>query len=500
VSLLHRLARTLRATTFDPTARLKAARVRALDRAYIELLALFGDAAEKQGEGFILDRRYVVSLGERALRLGTEVVFHANLLHAGCAARAYESLDACRARVRDTLAGRGSSSDTLPAPAGEASGTGTGGRAEQAPPVRPEALARARRERRVLLHGARWVICPGTACGTVVQAADGDLTRLAGASILVARQLEVSTQLISALGSLAAVIVEQGRPSDPLAALLRRQRIPTLFGARGAQERLSDGATVTVDADDGVVYEGRFEELLQHGRDSEAGRGEEPEYRLLRLVARQLGSPLAPDPSGAPADPAPATLFGTARDAHGSALTGALLPARRLHTERSEGGWGVAAGMTVVRSGEAPAGSGGGARREPAEVLLERLHASSGETSSPSNGGFAGVVIGGEESVVAQLECAGVAAVVDAVATPAARENHLFLFCRAAPGPQAKSHALERLAEGADGLGMTNLRSPRALVSWRLGLSHVATEESLGELASLLRETSAAGECQPDDG
>ncbi len=106
MSFWQRLFSLPRPPRAEPLLKLRLTRLRRLNRCYREFLGLFVDAAEKQGEGFILDRQYIVSLVERAFRLGYQIVFHANVLRPGIALGSYAVLDRLKAATRDLLAGK----------------------------------------------------------------------------------------------------------------------------------------------------------------------------------------------------------------------------------------------------------------------------------------------------------------------------------------------------------------------------------------------------------
>ncbi|HWT78441.1 MAG TPA: hypothetical protein VN648_06525, partial [Candidatus Methylomirabilis sp.] len=93
MSFWRRLFSSARSPRADPSLRLRLTRLRRLHRCYREFLGLFVDAAEKQGEGYILDRQYVVALAEKAYRLGYEILFHGHALCPGGALGDYATLD-----------------------------------------------------------------------------------------------------------------------------------------------------------------------------------------------------------------------------------------------------------------------------------------------------------------------------------------------------------------------------------------------------------------------
>ena len=175
---------TRRAPRADPSLKLALTRLRRLNRRYREFLALFVDAAEKQGEGFILDRQYIVSLVERAFRLGYEIIFHANVLCPGIASGGYTALDRFKGATRDHLAAKGGRLDGRPpvqaAEGDESSGESVGGFGAGSgepgtgptgpatvPEISPRQLREARGQRVPLIENEGYVACPGVASGRV---------------------------------------------------------------------------------------------------------------------------------------------------------------------------------------------------------------------------------------------------------------------------------------------------------------------------------------------
>jgi phosphohistidine swiveling domain-containing protein len=84
----------------DLTPRLRALRVRRMNRAYRGFCEVLDDAIEKLGEEYILDRRYVVSVAEKAFHQAYEVLYHASVICPHCALAGLEHMDEARARIR----------------------------------------------------------------------------------------------------------------------------------------------------------------------------------------------------------------------------------------------------------------------------------------------------------------------------------------------------------------------------------------------------------------
>lgn len=113
-------------------------------------------------------------------------------------------------------------------------------------------------------------VCPGAAIGYVfpVSSVD-DLPRVPDRAILATRQ--PFPGLVTVMGRIAAIITEAGGPATHMATIAREYRIPTIAGIRRLSE-LPRNAVVTVDATEGVVYDGSHPELVE---------ARQPDYNLF---------------------------------------------------------------------------------------------------------------------------------------------------------------------------------------------------------------------------
>jgi phosphohistidine swiveling domain-containing protein len=506
MSFWGRLFGTPRAPRADPSLKLALTRLRRLNRCYREFLGLFVDAAEKQGEGFILDRQYIVSLVERAFRLGYEIIFHANVLRPGIALGGYAALDRLKLGIRDLLAGeRRALEGRLTAPmaaSGESQEESVGGFAAGSgeartgatgpatvPEVSPRQLREARGQRVPLIENEGYVACPGVASGRVwpVQS-EADLHVFPGHGVLVAARLEPTPPLLRTLPRVAAILVEQGTPRDRIAALARSFRVPTLLGVPGATTRLPPGEVVTVDATDAVVYPGVFEELIHHHVLYGGGRSEEPEYRLLNAVLREMGSPL---PAASPEDRQ--TLCETVESAYATTLwqlAAGLGPARGGSAVASPG---FSEGIRTVNLSAPPSGAErevpgmlGGA--DPSAWVLAGLVAGGDGGTRPPARDARGLLQASDESVTALLAAGDRVVLLEAVVVGGAEGNHAMVCASDTSGGSGeKAEGLDRVYAEAVRLELLAVRASRTVVAWREGLPPGSTREALTGLGQLAR-------------
>jgi pyruvate,water dikinase len=158
--------------------------------------------------------------------------------------------------------------------------------AADASPAHREPLA-AGEGSAVLLRGGT-TASRGTASGRVfVVEKEADALRFETGAVMVT--VQPLPRWAHLLDRAAAVVAERGSVSGHLANVAREFRVPALFGAEGALSRLPRGETVTVDADGGVIYEGRVESLLTGGSARSVHPLEgSPVYETTRRVSRQI--------------------------------------------------------------------------------------------------------------------------------------------------------------------------------------------------------------------
>ncbi len=505
------LFRTPRPARADLALTLRLTRLRRLNRCYREFLGFFVDGAEKQGGGFILDRQYIVSLAERAFRLGYEIIFHANVLRPGVALESYAALDRFKVAIRDLLAAKGRRADDRPnieAAENEASlaecARDRAGSAERASPsaastpgreVSPSQLGEACRHRIKLIENRGVVACPGVASGRIaLVGSEADLHGFPEHGVLVAPRLLPTPALMRTLPRVAAMLVEEAAPADRIAAFARAFRIPTLLGVSGAARRLPPGELVTVDATDAVVYSGCFEELILHHHLHGGSQGEEPEYRLLNGVLEELGSPLlvmAP-PGAAPEDRQ--TLCETVHGVHTTTLhqlaadllltrEGMALPSPAF----AEGIRGVYL-STPTQGVEGEAEGVSGTADPSAWVLAGLVPAGDEGKTTPAATDARGVLYRSEECVTALLGAGERVVLLDAVVAGGAEGNHVMVW--GSEGSQgSRETGLDRMHAEAVRLGLVAVRATRTVAAWRERIPAGSVRETLTRLGQLARQT-----------
>lgn len=155
-------------------------------------------------------------------------------------------------------------------------------------PVRLEApsdgeLAEEMARAAVLARGGQ-LVQSGVAAGLAVHVReDTSPADFPPGAVAVART--ASPRLTPVLRMASAVITEYGTAAGHLATVARELRLPAVFGLADATRLIPDGRSVTVDAGEGVVYEGVLECLLRHGAAGELSPTD-PEYRTLRRLLR----------------------------------------------------------------------------------------------------------------------------------------------------------------------------------------------------------------------
>ena len=98
---------------------------------------------------------------------------------------------------------------------------------------------------------------PGIVSGRVrIIFGKDDITRLAKGDIIVTSM--TSPDLVPAMSKSAAIITDLGGRTCHAAIVSREMGIPAIVGTKNASKILSDGQEVTVDAYEGIVYEGKI--------------------------------------------------------------------------------------------------------------------------------------------------------------------------------------------------------------------------------------------------
>jgi len=141
----------------------------------------------------------------------------------------------------------------------------------------------------VLLQGGI-TASPGVGAGPVfIVKKDMDALRFPKGAVLLTEQS--LPRWATLLNRAAVVITEQGSIAGHLATVAREFQIPALFGVNGAIDGLQDKQIVTVDADGQRIYEGRIDDLLQHGEKPKNLMEGSPVFETLKEVS-QLVVPL----------------------------------------------------------------------------------------------------------------------------------------------------------------------------------------------------------------
>jgi pyruvate,water dikinase len=110
---------------------------------------------------------------------------------------------------------------------------------------------------------------------------DLDILRCPPGSVVVTR--EASPRFAVLLPRAAAIVADMGSVTGHLATVARELRVPALFAARDATDRLQEGKEVTVDAEAAVVYAGRVAEALRVPPPAVPAR--DPNRELLQSVS-----------------------------------------------------------------------------------------------------------------------------------------------------------------------------------------------------------------------
>jgi phosphohistidine swiveling domain-containing protein len=377
------------------------------------------------------------------------------------------------------------------------------------PPSGPR-LAAALHSRETVFRDAGSVAVAGLAVGRVRRGSGKDVSDAARPCVLVLDS--AGTLSREAWRDAAAVLVVRGPVEEPWLATAREWCVPVLLGLGAAGRGLKEGETVTVDAQEGVVYRGLVEELVLYHLAEPASLQREPEYGLLREAIRRV----APPPGAgvrydAGPDPVVSPLVGVLRAAHERALAsfGALHfgpRGRRAGTDLRGALFPGSLRVVDAGGGTSPAGDHGWRpgvtwdriRSQALRALLEPLSpAEPGPAPSPGRPAPAALAVLTEERATLHVEWPGGAVLVEASLGENPTANTVYCALRGTPVGDEEPMRRSVIESGFRlldlGPGLTGWMRARDLeetrrILWRVGRS----------LGTLLAEPARARRVHPD--
>ncbi|MGC1401420.1 MAG: PEP/pyruvate-binding domain-containing protein [Thermodesulfobacteriota bacterium] len=137
----------------------------------------------------------------------------------------------------------------------------------------------------ILLRGGA-TASNGVASGLAyILRSDHNLLNIPEGSILVAPQ--TSPRYVPIIGRVKAIITDVGSVTGHMASVAREFQIPTLVGTDNATLVIPHGQEITVDATNGVVYQGRVEKLIKIGTPINPMRGS-PTYKVMQAILPKI--------------------------------------------------------------------------------------------------------------------------------------------------------------------------------------------------------------------
>jgi pyruvate,water dikinase len=155
----------------------------------------------------------------------------------------------------------------------------------------PEALAHYE----IIASGLGRVAQHGIGAGPVwIVHGPADLIDFPDGAVLVSR-LD-SSHFVKVMKRAAAIVTEIGTPVSHMATLCREMRVPCLVNVEKILSRVTNGAEITVDAEDRIIYRGRVRELLDYRSTSTMEFSYSYEFRLLRRLLKKVSTLNLVDP------------------------------------------------------------------------------------------------------------------------------------------------------------------------------------------------------------
>jgi len=99
------------------------------------------------------------------------------------------------------------------------------------------------------------------------------------------------------LGRAAAILVDSGKITDPLVFQARYLHIPCIIGLGDATKHLAPGSTITVDADENIIYGGQVDELIYYHLTEGLGYEEISDYEMFSMANDNIPSFTINEPS-----------------------------------------------------------------------------------------------------------------------------------------------------------------------------------------------------------
>jgi len=150
---------------------------------------------------------------------------------------------------------------------------------------------------RIIVSGGQ-TASPGSGSGAVFTARrENDALDFPAGGVLVIGQALPYWALL--MNRASALIAEQGSIVGHLANVAREFQTPALFGVRYALDKLNPGQAVTVDADAGLVYEGRLDSVLETKKTRKSFLAGSPVYESLKGAAAMITPLKMLDPESA---------------------------------------------------------------------------------------------------------------------------------------------------------------------------------------------------------
>lgn len=137
----------------------------------------------------------------------------------------------------------------------------------------------------ILLRGGM-TASRGKASGLAyVLTSDHNLLNIPEGSILIAPQ--TSPRYVAILGRVQAIVTDVGSVTGHMASVAREFAVPTLVGTGNGTKVIEHGEEVTVDATNGVVFQGRVESILERKKLVNPMKGS-PAYKTAHTALKRI--------------------------------------------------------------------------------------------------------------------------------------------------------------------------------------------------------------------
>jgi len=153
-------------------------------------------------------------------------------------------------------------------------------------------------QKKVIMYKQGQVAQRGIAAGKVCHIDEDDDPAIFPAGGIAVTKYS-SPRLSQIIRRAKAIITDVGSSTGHMATVAREFGVPLIVNSENGTSILTNGAEITVDAEENIIYEGIVKELLEYETEAEDVFRELKEYKMLRQLLRKISPLILIDPNNA---------------------------------------------------------------------------------------------------------------------------------------------------------------------------------------------------------